>query len=74
MAWFLHNIIKNSILEAPSAVKNSYHLVRKLNGTFFDPNYKLASLNLLVSLFTNVPHEWVFESIAKRWDSISVNT
>jgi len=45
-------------LEAPSAVKNSYHLVRKLNGTFFDPNYKLASLDV-VSLFTNVPHEWV---------------
>jgi len=73
LAWFLHNIIKNSILEAPSTVKNSYHLVRKLNGTFFDPNYKLASLDV-VSLFTNVPHEWVFENIAKKWDSISVNT
>jgi len=73
LAWFLHNIIKKSILEAPSAVKNSYHLVGKLNGIFLNANYKLAPLDV-VSLFTNVPHKRVFESIEKRWDSISVNT
>jgi len=28
----------------------------------------------VVSLFTNVPHEWVLGSIEKRWESISVNT
>jgi len=41
--------------EAPNAIKNSYHLISKLNGTFFS-NCKLVSFDV-VSLFTNVPHE-----------------
>jgi len=51
---FLHNIIHNNIPEGHGQVKNSYHLVDKLNGMFFDPGYTLVSLNM-VSLFINVP-------------------
>jgi len=40
---------------------------------YIDPEYKLASLDV-VSLFTNVPHEWAFESIERRWDLISGKT
>jgi len=36
-------------------------------------NCKLASLDI-VSLFINVPHEWVYKSISKRWEFITLNT
>jgi len=73
LAGYLHIIIKNSIPEASSSVRNSYHLVNKLDGIVFEPNCKLASLDV-VSLFTNVPHEWMYESISKRWEFITLNT
>jgi len=37
-------------------VKNNFQLVDKLNGTYFEAGYQLASLDV-VSLFTNVPAE-----------------
>jgi len=73
-----YGIVKSSILSNCFNLLSSY-LVSKLNGTFFNSNCKLASLDV-VSLFTmlmllcNVPHEWVYESISKRWDLISRNT
>jgi len=73
LACYIHNIIKNSIPEALSSVKNSFQLVDKFDNTFLEPNYRLASLDV-VSLFTNVPHEWVYESISKKWEFISRNT
>jgi len=50
---FLHNIIIKSIPQIPSYIKDSFHLVEKLNGMAFPSNYVLASLDV-ISLFTNV--------------------
>lgn len=61
----MQNIIKNNISEVPNHVENSYHLVEKLNGICFGPNYKLASLDV-ISLFMNVPIGLALESICKR--------
>jgi len=70
---YLHNIIKSSIPTPLSFIKNSYHLVSKLNGITLDSQLELASLDV-VSLFTNVPFELVYEGIQKRWELISMNT
>jgi len=46
LSLFLHNIIVNSIPEASSYIKrNGFHLIEKLNGTHFDSNYILISLD-----------------------------
>jgi len=73
LTCFLHNIIKNSIPEAFSAVGNSYNLVKLLNGKLLGSNCTFASLDV-VSLFTNVPLEWVFVGISNRWQFIRGNT
>ncbi|KAG5339265.1 DIRA2 protein, partial [Acromyrmex charruanus] len=64
LSLFLHNIIVNSIPEAPSFIKNGFHLMEKLNGTHFDSNYILISLDVL-SLFTNVPVKLTLNSVKK---------
>jgi len=69
----LHNIIKNSIPEPPSFIKNSYHLVYKLNDTKVDPEYEFVSLDV-TSLFTNVSSDLAIQSIVKRWNLISNST
>jgi len=54
-------------------VSNSFKLVKELNGKILDPGCTVASLDV-VSLFTNVPNEYVYEGISKRWDLIERNT
>ncbi|XP_039303911.1 uncharacterized protein LOC120357488 [Solenopsis invicta] len=73
LAYFLHNIIYNSIPEADSFVKNSFHLVNKLNGLHVESDLVLVSLDV-VSLFINVPKNLAVESVTTRWDLISKNT
>ena len=70
---FLHNLISGSIPKAPSYIKDSFHLVEHLNGSVFDPNYVLASLDV-ISLFTNIPVELALNSIDRRWVYISAKT
>jgi len=73
LACFLHNIIKNSIPEALSAVGNRHKLVKMLNGKLLESDCIFASLGV-VSLSTNVPLEWVYNGISNRWQLISDNT
>jgi len=73
LSIFLHNIIKNSIPKSSSFIKNSYHLVHKLNDTKVDPECVIASLDV-ISLFTNIPTDLAIQSIVKRWNLISNNT
>ena len=54
LSLFLHNIINDSIPKALSHIKDSFHLVEKLNGTVFDSQYIFASLDV-VFIFTNIP-------------------
>ena len=73
LAYFLHNIIYISTPEADSFIKNSFHLVDKLNGFPLESDHVLASLDV-VSLFTNVPKDLAVESVTTRWELISQNT
>jgi len=52
---------------------NSFKLTKKLNGKILESGCTLASLDV-VSLFTNVPIEYVYEGISKRWNLIECNT
>ena len=73
LSKFFHKIIYKSLKLPPSYIKNSYDLVKKLNGRLIDSNYTLASLDI-VSLFTNIPTEIATNSIKKRWSFIKNNT
>jgi len=73
LSCYLHNIIKCSVPEAKSSVGNSFKLVKNLNSKILDFGYTLASLDV-VSLFTNVPVENVYEGISNRWQLIERNT
>jgi len=72
LACYLHNIIKCSIPEAISSVGNSFKLKKELNGRTLEPGCTLASLDV-VSLFTNVPIEYVYDGISNRWNLIERN-
>jgi len=73
LALYLHNIIKCSVSEGTSSVFNSFKLIKELNGKMMDSNCTFAFLDV-VSLFTNVPFESVYEGILNRWNLIKRNT
>ena len=52
-------------------MENSFQLIDKLNETYFEAGYQLASLDV-VSLF-NVLAELIIENIEKRWENIAKN-
>lgn len=62
LALFLHNIMFKNFPMADSHIRNSFDLVRKLNNTHLDNNSVLISLDV-ISLFTNIPLDSVFDSI-----------
>ena len=63
------NILKKVVGNTTRSVKNSTVLVSKLRRIRLPPTYKLISLDI-VSLFTNIPNELVYEAINKRWTKI----
>jgi len=73
LACFLHKTIKNSVMEADSSVGNSFNLVKELDGKLLEPGYTFASLDV-ISLFTNVPIEYAYDAIVRRWSLIERNT
>jgi len=73
LALFLHNILKNSLKQNYSDVKNSESLKRELLKVDLTTNLKLALLDV-VSLFTNVPIHLINDSIKHRWNEITENT
>ncbi|KYQ49480.1 hypothetical protein ALC60_11446 [Trachymyrmex zeteki] len=66
----LHRIINDSILEAPSYIKNSFHLIKKLKEVRIEPDHSIVSFDV-ISLFTNVPVDLVSDGITKTWDYIA---
>jgi len=73
LSCYLHNIIKDSVPQANSSVENSFKLVKNLNGKILEQGYTFASLDV-VSLFTNVPIENVYEAISNKWSFIESHT
>jgi len=67
---FFTFLIKNNN-EARNQMENSFQLIDKLNETYFEAGYQLASLDV-VSLF-NVLAELIIENIEKRWENIAKN-
>ncbi|XP_011868003.1 PREDICTED: uncharacterized protein LOC105562081, partial [Vollenhovia emeryi] len=73
IADFLHKIIQKNIDPPKSHIQNSFQLVDELCNIELEPNYQLASLDV-ISLFTNVPLDSVIHSLKNRWNSISGHT
>jgi hypothetical protein len=73
LAIYLHKIIKSSIINQNSFVRDSYDLVKKLKKVKLQNNFQLASFDV-VSLFSNVPMDLVTKSIKKKWNKIQCNT
>ncbi|KYQ51610.1 hypothetical protein ALC60_09284 [Trachymyrmex zeteki] len=59
-----NNIVNDSILEAPSYIKNSFHLIEKLKDVCIEPKHLLVSLDV-ISLFMNVPIEVVLQDLER---------
>jgi len=75
LASYLHEIIYNSI---PKYFNHTFkiinfHLVNQTKWRNLDDGYKLISLDV-VSLFTNVPTDFIVNNIMKRWNYMSRNT
>jgi len=54
-------------------MENSFQLIKKLKGKYFESDYILVSLDV-ISLFINVPIDLAQKSIIKRWNYIANNT
>ncbi|XP_011338800.2 uncharacterized protein LOC105280186 [Ooceraea biroi] len=59
--------------EPKSHIKDSWTFVKKIKELKIEPGEVLVSLDV-VSLFTNIPRNLVFQGIEKRWSLISADT
>jgi len=57
---------------SPSHVSNSYEVVKRLSNIYLEDGFQLVSLDV-ISLFTNVPTNLIFDSVSSRWNHISPN-
>ncbi|XP_018362906.1 PREDICTED: uncharacterized protein LOC108761070 [Trachymyrmex cornetzi] len=73
LASYLHSIIKKSLSSVDSGVKNSFTLIKNIEGMRVPDEASLVSLDV-VSLFTNIPVDLVLDGISKRWHLIECNT
>lgn len=73
LATFLHDIIHDSILVSNSFIKNSFHLTQHISDLTISDEV-LLSLDVVVSLFTNVTIDLIMKGIERRWPLIERNT
>ena len=52
--------------------KNSYELVKKINGLSLPEDYKIVSFDS--SMYSNIPIELALNSVLSRWSMIKKNT
>lgn len=70
LATFLHKFMYKYFPKTDSHIANSFDLVKKLTDVFVDDEYCLISLDV-ISLFTNIPLDLAYNSIAERWTFLS---
>ena len=75
LAVFLKDIINKSlnIKEKFGHIKNSYELVKRINGLLLPEGYKIVSLDIS-SMYSNIPMELVVNSVLSRWSEMEKNT
>lgn len=72
LAKIIFNELKKCNFTSNTSVKNSFDLIKKLDNCNIPDNHKLISLHIS-SLFTNISHALVKQSLDKRYDVISRN-
>jgi len=72
LAIFLHGIIIR-FSKVQSHINNSFELVNRLSQTHIDTGFCLISLDIVVSLFINVPIDLAIECLSNRWNFICNN-
>jgi len=75
LAGFLKDIIKKSLNYEKNLgyIKNSYELVKKINGLPLPEDYRIVSLDI-ASMYSNIPIELALGSVLRRWNVIEKNT
>ena len=75
LAIFLKDIIKKSlnINEKFGHIKNSYELVKRINGLTLPEDYQIVSFDIS-SMYSNIPMELALNSVLSRWSRIEKNT
>jgi len=75
LAVFLKEIINKSFnnKENFGYIKNSYELVKKINGLPLSDKYRMVSFDIS-SMYSNIPNELALRSVLSRWNLIEKNT
>jgi len=72
---FLKDIINKSlnVKEKFGHIKNSFELVKKINGLPLPEEYKIVSFDIS-SMYSNIPIELALRSVLSRWKEMENNT
>lgn len=66
LATYLHNLLFNNLPAPTNRVINNYDVVDRLRDLNLEAHHHFFSLDV-ISLFTNVPLDFVIKGIGKRW-------
>ena len=67
LAVFLKDIIDKSLNKNFSYIKNSFDLVKKINGLPLQEDYRIVCFDIS-SMYSNIPNELALKSVLGRWD------
>ncbi|XP_025266911.1 uncharacterized protein LOC112638816 [Camponotus floridanus] len=73
VAQYIHDILKISILEPKSHIKDGWTFANYLKGKIIRDDEIMISLDV-TALFTNIPKDLVVSAVTKRWNHIAPNT
>ncbi|GAB1861615.1 hypothetical protein CAJAP_02694 [Camponotus japonicus] len=73
VAQYIHDILKISIVEPKSHVKDGWTFSNNLKDKFIMDDEIMISLDV-TALFTNIPKDLVLSAVTKRWNYIAPNT
>ena len=69
MTKFFAKFLQSNLKNPPSHINNSFELRNKLSCIKIPDDYEIISLDV-VSLFTNVHEDLIYEAIGKRWPQL----
>lgn len=73
VAQYIHDILRISILEPKSNIKDGWTFANNLKDKSVDDDDLMISLDV-AALFTNIPKDLVLSAVTKRWNYIALNT
>ncbi|KAJ1211499.1 hypothetical protein NDU88_006858, partial [Pleurodeles waltl] len=65
LSKYIHSFLKPLIIDFPSCVKDTGHMISQIEGLFFNPESSFLVTLDVEALYTNIPQQEAYEAVRK---------